>query len=98
MATRNIKAGGGNRTRMTSLEGCTPPVINSIDHKDLAIPENQSMPKSMPCTHENDTDLAYLVESWPGLPEHIKAAIKALIDAHQKRPPNTPTGKDNPDD
>ncbi len=35
-------------------------------------------------TSENDTDLAYLVESWPSLPEHIKAAIKALIDAHLK--------------
>ena len=73
------KAGGGNRTRMASLEGCALPVTNSIGNKDLENSKYQGMPQSMPCGHENDTDLAHLVQVWPHLPDHIKRAIKALI-------------------
>jgi hypothetical protein len=29
-------------------------------------------------------DLAEIVAVWPALPEHIKAAIKALVQAHDK--------------
>jgi len=31
-----------------------------------------------------DPDLAIIVERWPNLPEHIKAAIKALIHTQNK--------------
>jgi len=30
----------------------------------------------------HDSDLALIVDRWPMLPEHIKAAVKALIDTH----------------
>jgi hypothetical protein len=29
---------------------------------------------------EKDPDLALVVECWPNLPEHIKQAIKTLVD------------------
>jgi len=33
-------------------------------------------------TSELSQDLAEIVAVWPKLPEHIKAAIKALVQAH----------------
>ena len=54
---------------------------DSTNH-DLAILENQGMPKSMPCAHENDTDLAYLNQIWPTLLDNTKAQIIDLIRQH----------------
>jgi len=31
---------------------------------------------------KNDPDLKLLVDHWPELPEHIKAAIKDLLQTH----------------
>jgi len=33
---------------------------------------------------EKDPDLALVVKAWPNLPEHIKAAVKALVRSYQE--------------
>jgi hypothetical protein len=38
--------------------------------------------------HENDTDLAELVDVWSFLPDPIKAAIKAMIQTFVKENTN----------
>jgi len=35
-------------------------------------------------TKKLPTDLAEIVDVWPELPEHIKAAIKARVQTHSK--------------
>jgi hypothetical protein len=33
---------------------------------------------------EKDPNLALIVSAWPNLPEHIRAAVKALVQTHNK--------------
>ena len=33
---------------------------------------------------EKDPDLAKIIEAWPNMPGHIKAAIKALVRSYQE--------------
>ena len=41
------------------------------------------------------SDLARLVERWPTLPEHIKAAVMALVRTCPTVPPSDPKGLDD---
>ena len=91
------KAGGGNRTRMASLEGCTLPVTNSIGNKDLENSKYQGMPQSMPCGRENDTkpevssvddpspDIAALADLLTTLPTSDRAKLLADMPLEQRR-------------
>ena len=45
-------------------------------------PENQKLVSGLFFESENDQDLKQILQRWPELPEHIKAAIKALVQTH----------------
>lgn len=49
------------------------------------------------CSNPPDltSDLARLVEKWPTLPEHIKAAVMALVTTASVNPPTDPKGLDD---
>ncbi len=41
--------------------------------------DHQALARRLHGAAESDPDLARLVDAWPGLPPHIKAAIVALL-------------------
>jgi hypothetical protein len=45
--------------------------------------ENQNLVSGLFSVLENEHDLRLIVERWSELPEHIKAAIKTLVEAHK---------------
>jgi len=68
----------------------SPENSNSDNNKDLQSqasgaykPAYKENPKTAKNLAENlPNDLAEIVAAWPELPEHIKAAIKALVHSH----------------
>jgi len=66
---------------------------NHKESKDLQQAETGAYKpayKQNPKTSENEptplpVDLARIVTVWPELPEHIKAAIKALVQTHSNQ-------------
>jgi hypothetical protein len=37
------------------------------------------LPSCLPKAAENDPDLLAVIEAWPALPEHVRAAVLALV-------------------
>ena len=53
--------------------------------ESLTTVENSDRQNS-PLAGDVDPDLARVVSSWPGLPEHLKAAVMALVTTVQNSP------------
>jgi hypothetical protein len=66
--------------------GLEPTTYNQQGTENKALTENSNpvLATSLDKTLQKYPDLAQLVKVWPELPEHTKAAIKALIPTHSK--------------
>ena len=77
----------------TLVDGSAPvtPSTQVTENKEVTIPkENDGVPgnpelvSGLFLESENDQDLKLVMQRWPELPEHIKAAIKALATIEQR--------------
>jgi len=50
--------------------------------EDGGNPENPELVSGLFFESENDQDLKLFIQRWPKLPEHIKAAVRSLIQTH----------------
>ena len=75
----------------SSFQDCGPGLENKGFSERFAkrLPQNgaepETGPESPPAAPIGDPDLTRVVEAWPGLPEHVRAAILTLAESADKR-------------
>jgi hypothetical protein len=55
----------------------------AVDNKELTKTANPVFDTSLAILLQRYPELQEIISAWPNLPEHIKAAIKALIQTHK---------------
>ena len=85
----------GDRTQDPQIKSLEDHVSNSL--KNQAIPPDSDSCCTPSCTNTvvHLSDLARLVEKWPTLPAHIKAAVMALVGSAPAPNPNDPKLSDD---
>ena len=91
VTTRLIKPTVGFEPTTTGLQNRCTKNVSAEKTKTCEATETKLTPQLTPNspkqgkidTSELHPDLAEIVAVWPGLPKHIKAAIKALIQTHK---------------
>jgi hypothetical protein len=87
-----MNEGDGTRTRNLRIDS---PAHTAPDALKSQVIPTATDPRCTPgCTSPADylSDLARLVQSWPALPAHIKAAVMALVNTADPTTPAEPNG------
>ncbi len=81
-----LLSSSGQQGKKIGVIGFEPTSDNQQHTENKALTEN-SIPvlaTSLDKLLQKDPDLASVIKAWPELPEHIKAAIKTLVQSHSK--------------
>ena len=63
-----------------NTEACSgPPAADARSHAESPVANSGQSPAASPPTPIPGEDLARVIEAWPGLPRHVRAAILAMI-------------------
>jgi hypothetical protein len=84
---RNEKAGDGNRTHMTSLEGWGYTFISTCNSNNLQNCQFRRAAHNTALSLQSDRidpDLQALIEAWPNLPQAICIGILAIIKVYEQ--------------
>ena len=75
----------GNRTPDPWIHNPVLEIANDIIGKELTSQEQTDLSTGLAILLQKHPKLKQIIKVWPQLPEHIKEAINALIQTHNKQ-------------
>jgi hypothetical protein len=78
---RQTKANGQIRTDNRRFTKPESENANLLNNQALTETGENVLASCLALLSQKDADLALVVEHWPNLPEHIKAAVKTLVNS-----------------